>query len=159
MSAKTLTSLLNMIKQVFDDETSKRHKEKLQQKIIIAIQTFFVKNAFLENRNQFLTKINDESKVRRSIKSKTLEKTRMMSFENLEKTRAKRVVKETAKETKKTAKEIKKNAKKIKKLVIVIERKRDRKCKNEKEANALKLKINVARTSEAQIENEITSQS
>lgn len=49
MSAKTLTLLLNMIKQISDDEMSRQYKERLQQKIITVAQTFLVKNTLLEN--------------------------------------------------------------------------------------------------------------
>jgi hypothetical protein len=51
MSVEALTSLLNMIKQVSDDKTSRRHKERLQQKVTTAAQTFLAKNALLEDRN------------------------------------------------------------------------------------------------------------
>jgi hypothetical protein len=47
MSAEALTSLLNMIKQISDDKTSRRHKERLQQKVTIAAQTFLAKMLFL----------------------------------------------------------------------------------------------------------------
>ena len=154
VSAEALTSLLNMIKQVPDDETSKRHKERLQQKVTTAAQTFLAKNALLEDRNQFLTKINDEGKVRRSTKSETLGKARVMSFEDLEKARAERVVKEA----KKAAKEAKEGVKEIKKLTIAVRRTRGRKCKSGKEAGALEPKANVVWTSEVQVEDEIAPQ-
>ena len=44
VSAEALTSLPNMIKQVSDDETSRRHKERLQKKVTTAAQTFVAKN-------------------------------------------------------------------------------------------------------------------
>jgi len=158
VSAEALTSLLNIIKQVSDDETSRRHKERLQQKVTTAAQTFLAKNALLEDRNQFFTKINDEGKVRRSTKSETLGKARVMSFEDLEKARAERVVKEAAKEAKKAAKEAKEGAKEVKKLATAVRRKRGRKCKSGEEAGAPELKVNVARTSEAQVEDKIAPQ-
>ncbi|KAL9605599.1 MAG: hypothetical protein Q9179_001216 [Wetmoreana sp. 5 TL-2023] len=70
----------------------------------------------LQDRNQFLTKINNEGKVRRSTESETLGKARVMNFEDLEKARAERVVKEAAKEAKKAAKEAEEGAKEVKKL-------------------------------------------
>ena len=100
VSAEALTSLLNMIKQVSDDETSREHKERLQQKVATAAEIYLAKNALLEDRNQFLTRINDEGKVCRSTKSETLGKARVMSFEDLEKARAEGVVKRPRKRLK-----------------------------------------------------------
>jgi len=106
MSAEALNLLLNVIHQVPDDsESSRQRKERLQYKIITAAQTSFAKNALLEDRNQFLTKINDESKPRRITKSVTLGKARVMSYEDLEKARAQRAAKEAAKEARKVATE------------------------------------------------------
>ena len=48
-----------------------------------------------ENRIQFLTTINNEAKVRRSTKSLVLGKAKIMSYEDLEEARAKRVEKES----------------------------------------------------------------
>lgn len=109
VSAEALTSLLNLIKQVSDDETSRQHKERLQQKVTSAAQTFLVKNALLEDRNQFLTNINDEGKVRRSTRSEILGKARVMSYEDLEKARAERAVKESAKEVRRARKRSRKS--------------------------------------------------
>lgn len=52
--AETMNSLLSMIKQVPNDEASSQHKERLQQKVNNAAQTFLAKNALLDHRNQFL---------------------------------------------------------------------------------------------------------
>jgi hypothetical protein len=49
-----------------------------------------------EDRIQFLTTINNEAKVRRSTKSLVLGKAKVMSYEDLEEARAKRVVKDAA---------------------------------------------------------------
>ena len=67
-------------------------------------------------------------------------------------------MKEAAKETKKAAKEAKEGAKEIKKLIIAVRRNGDRKRKSEEEIDASELKVNVARTSETQVENEIAPQ-
>lgn len=148
VSAEALTSLLNMIKQVPGDETSRQHKERLQKKVTTAAQTFLAKNALLEDRNQFLTSINDEGKVRRSTKSEILGKARVMSYEDLEKARAERAVKEAAKE-----------AKKGEKVATTDKGKRGRKGKSPEEAGAPEPKANVARMSEAQVEeDEIASE-
>ena len=81
-----------------------------------------------------------------------------MSFEDLEKARAERVVKEAAKEAKKAAKEAKKGAKKVSELATAVRRKRGRKYKSGEEAGTPELKANVAQTSEAQVEDEIAPQ-
>jgi regulator of protease activity HflC (stomatin/prohibitin superfamily) len=62
-----------------------------------------------------LYKANNEAKVRRSTKSVVLDTAKVMSYEDLEEARAKRVVKEAAKETKKAKKEAKKAVAKAKK--------------------------------------------
>ena len=151
VSAEALTSLLNMIKQVSDDETSRQHKERLQQKVTTVAQTFLAKNALFEDRNLFLTKINHEGKVRRSTKSETLWKAKVMSFEDLEKARAERVVKEAAIDAKEGAKE-------VMKIATAVRRKRGRKRKSGDEAGTPELETMVARTSEAQVEDEIALQ-
>ncbi|KAF2417700.1 hypothetical protein EJ08DRAFT_571392, partial [Tothia fuscella] len=97
VSAEALTSLLDMIKQVPDDETSRQHKCRLQQKITNAAHTSFARNALLQDRNQFLALINDEGRVRRSTKSEILGKARVMSYEDLERARVQRATKEEAK--------------------------------------------------------------
>lgn len=79
VSAEDLTSLLNMIKQVPDNETNRQHKERLQQKHTNATQLSFAERALLQKHNQFLVQINNEAKVRRSTKSDVLGTTRVMS--------------------------------------------------------------------------------
>ena len=151
MSAESLTLLLNMIKQVPDDgETSRQYKERLQQKVTAAAQTYLAKNALLEDRNQFLTNINDEGKVRRSSKSEIIGKARVMSYEDLEKARAERAMKEAAKEAKKAAKE-------IKKVTIADKGNGSRKRKSPGEAGAPELKTKIARMSGALVEENETA--
>ena len=152
VSAEALTSLLNMIKQVSEDETSRQHKERLQQKVTSAAQTFLAKNALLEDRNQFLTNINNEGKVCRSTKSEILGKARVMSYEDLKKARAERTVKEAAKEAKK-------GAKNVTKVATAGKGKRGQKRKSPEEAGASESKAKVARMSKAQVEvDEIVSE-
>lgn len=134
MSAGALTSLLNIIKQVSDDETSRQYKERLQQKVTNAAQIFLAKNALLEDRNQILTNSNDEGKVRRSAKSGILGKARVMNYEDLEKARAERAVKE------------------VNKVATAGKGKRARKRKSPQDAGAPEPKAKVARMSEAQVE-------
>lgn len=107
---EALTSLLNMIKQIPNNETNRQHKERLQHKVNNAAQIFLIKNALLQARNYYLTTIKDEGKVRRSTKSEILGKAKVMSYKDLEKARAERAAKEAAKEAKKAAKEAKKVA-------------------------------------------------
>ena len=157
MSAESLTLLLNMIKQVPDDgDTSRQHKERLQQKVTAAAQTFLATNALLEDRNQFLTTINDEGKVRRASKSEIIGRARVMSYEDLEKARAERAMKEAAKEAKRAAKEAKEGAKQVRKVATAGKRERGRKRRIlEEVAGAPEPDAKVARVSEAQVENAI----
>jgi hypothetical protein len=98
VSAEALTSVLNMIKQVSDDETNRQHKERLQQKHTNATQLSFAERALLQEHNRFLARINNEAKVRRSTKSDVLGTAKVMSYEDLEKAKAERAAKEAAKE-------------------------------------------------------------
>ncbi|KAF1993395.1 hypothetical protein P154DRAFT_527785 [Amniculicola lignicola CBS 123094] len=95
-----------MIKQV-PNGASSQHKERLQQKVNNAAQTFLAKHALLDDRNQFLAKLNDEGRARRSTKPAILGEAKAMRYEDLEKARAER----TVKEPKKAEKEAKKAAK------------------------------------------------
>lgn len=65
MSAEALTSLLDMIKQVPDNEMHRGHKERLQQKHTNATQLSFAERALLREHNRFLAQINNEAKPRR----------------------------------------------------------------------------------------------
>jgi hypothetical protein len=85
VSAEAVASLHNLIKQDAHtlDETSKQRLQRLIQKLTNAAQTSFAERALLQNHNQFLLTINDESKVRRSTKSVVLGKAKAMSYEDL----------------------------------------------------------------------------
>lgn len=140
MTVEILTSLHNLIKQKLD-ELNKDRIQRHVQKLASVVKISFVKQTLFQNQNRFLFKINNEVKVRRSIRSVILKKTKMMSYENLEKTRAKRAVK---------------------KKVIAGKRKRDHKRKSstsesELQLNSLKIMTNssvsknkVAQTSEVE---------
>ncbi|KAH6714446.1 hypothetical protein BKA61DRAFT_481605, partial [Leptodontidium sp. MPI-SDFR-AT-0119] len=56
------------------------------------------KCALLDNRNYILTKINNEVKVRRSIKSLVLGKAKVINFKNIKVARAARATKDIIKE-------------------------------------------------------------
>jgi hypothetical protein len=98
ITAEALTSLHELIKQgsYTPDLTSKQRLQRLVQKLASAAQTSFAERALLQDQNQFLFKVNSEAKVRRSTKSLVLGKAKVMSYEDLEEARAKRVAKEKA---------------------------------------------------------------
>ncbi|KAN0098223.1 hypothetical protein V8E51_013886 [Hyaloscypha variabilis] len=111
-----------------------------------------------EDRIQFLTTINNEAKVRRSTKSLVLGKAKVISYEDLEEARAKRIVKDAAKEAKGKGK----HGRKCKRATLEVEEatadkvKRGRKRKStvlelEVEAEELEPEPNakMARTSKA----------
>ncbi|KAF2804390.1 uncharacterized protein BDZ99DRAFT_491192 [Mytilinidion resinicola] len=110
-SGEALTSLLDMIKRVPDDEASSQHKARLHQKVTNAAQTYLAKIALLYDRNQFLAKSNNEGKARRAADQGVLRIAKVMTYEDLEKARAERALKD-AKKAKKEAKKAEKEAKK-----------------------------------------------
>jgi hypothetical protein len=79
------------------DETSKQSLERHIQKLTNAAQTAFAKGALQKAQIQFLLKINNEAKVRRSTKSLVLGKAKVMSYEDLVTKRAEREAKDQAK--------------------------------------------------------------
>jgi hypothetical protein len=102
VSAEAFMSLQNLIIQDARalDETSKQKLVRHLQKGTKAFQKSFALEKLQKDRIQFLTTINNESKVRRSTKSLVLGKAKVMSYEDLEEARAKRVVKDAVKEAK-----------------------------------------------------------
>jgi hypothetical protein len=72
------------------DEMSKRRLQRHVQKLASAAQISFAERALLQDQNRFLSKMNNEAKVRRSTKSQVLGKAKVMSYEDLEEARAKR---------------------------------------------------------------------
>jgi hypothetical protein len=78
------------------DERSKLNLARHLQKCTKAFQKSSALGILQEDRIQFLTTINNEAKVRRSTKSLVLGKAKVMSYEDLEEARAKRVVKDSA---------------------------------------------------------------
>ena len=99
VSAEALTSLHNVIKQDTHtlDKTSIQRLQRHIQKLANAAQISFAECALLHDQNNFLTRINNEAKVRRSTKSIVLGKAKVMSYEDIEKARAKRAAKEDIK--------------------------------------------------------------
>ncbi|EME39022.1 hypothetical protein DOTSEDRAFT_39202 [Dothistroma septosporum NZE10] len=83
------------------DERSKQRLRKRLQKLTNATQLSFAERALLEEQNRFLYCINNEAKVRRSTKSELIGTARVMSYEDLERARTARKIKEAEKAAKK----------------------------------------------------------
>ncbi len=96
---EALTSLYNLIKQdaYTLSETSVQRLQRHVQKLANAAQISFTERALLQDQNHFLTRMNNEAKVRRSTKLVVLGKAKVMSFEDIEEARAKRAAKEIIK--------------------------------------------------------------
>lgn len=77
------------------DKIDKGKLERHLQKPTKSAQTSIVRGNLQQDRVQFLLKVNNEAKVRRSTKSIVLGKAKVMSFEDLVKARTKRAEKET----------------------------------------------------------------
>jgi hypothetical protein len=173
VSGEDLTSLLDRIKSVPDNEASSQHKGRLQQKVANAAQTYLAKIALLNDRNTFLAKINNEGKDRRSADSKILGTAKVMSYEDLEKARAERDVKDAKKAEKQARNAMKeaegatvgKNARSRKRKSAVLEavatepmakvaRIRERQVTEVEQGDAQELRAKVARTSKARAEED-----
>lgn len=83
------------------DYTEKQNLQRHLQKLTKAAQSSVVRSALQEEQIRFLREINDEGKGRRDEKSLVLGKARVMSYEDLEAARAKRVEKEADKAARK----------------------------------------------------------
>ncbi|MCJ1284789.1 hypothetical protein MMC26_004125 [Xylographa opegraphella] len=96
ITAEALILLHNLIKQDAHtlDKIRKQRLQKHVQKLASAARVSFAECALLKNQNQFLVKINNEAKVRRSTRSVVLGKAKVMSYKDLEEAQAKRAVKE-----------------------------------------------------------------
>jgi hypothetical protein len=81
------------------NETSILRLQRRVQKLANAGQRSIVYCTLLDEQNQFLTKINNEAKVRRSTKSVVLGKgkAKAMSYEDIEEARATRAAKDAMK--------------------------------------------------------------
>jgi len=103
VSAEGVVSLQNLIKQDAHtlNEASIPRLERHVQKLAHAAQVSLAERAFLsaecallDNRNQMLTRMNNEAKVRRSTRSIVLGKAKVMSFEDIEVARTARAAKD-----------------------------------------------------------------
>ena len=99
MSAEALASQHNLIKQDAHtlNETSVQRLQRHVQKLVNAAQISFAERALLHDQNQLLTRMNNEAKVRRSIKSVVLGRAKIMSFEDIEVARVTRAAREVIK--------------------------------------------------------------
>ncbi|KAL8993512.1 MAG: hypothetical protein Q9188_007313 [Gyalolechia gomerana] len=95
VTIEALTSLHNLIKQELN-EPSKDRIQKHIQKLASAAKISFAKQTLFQGQNRFLSRIHNEAKVRRLIRSVILGKAKVMSYEDLEEARAKRATKEKA---------------------------------------------------------------
>ncbi|KAJ8108304.1 hypothetical protein OPT61_g8265 [Boeremia exigua] len=84
--------LFNRIKQDAEalDEPRKRELLRHVQMMAKAMRVAFAERSLLQDHNRFLSKINGEVKARRSTKSLVLGTAMVMTYEQLEKARAKR---------------------------------------------------------------------
>ncbi|KAI4106013.1 MAG: hypothetical protein L6R37_002376 [Teloschistes peruensis] len=95
VTIEALTSLHDLIRQELN-EPSKDRIQRHVQKLASAAKISFAKQTLFQDRNRFLSKINNEAKIRRSTRSMVLGKAKVMSYEDLEEARAKRATKEKA---------------------------------------------------------------
>ncbi|KAF2463338.1 uncharacterized protein BDR25DRAFT_320034 [Lindgomyces ingoldianus] len=99
VTAESLALLHNLVKEdtLVLNKTSKQRLQRRVQKLASAAQISFAERDLLQDYNQFLFKVNNEAKVRRSTGSVALGKAKVMSYKDLKETRAKRAAKENAK--------------------------------------------------------------
>jgi hypothetical protein len=76
------------------DSGSQRRLQKHVQKLSKAAEVSFVEHTLLEQRNEFLQRTNSEARVRRSTRSKVIGTARVMSYEDLEKARDERALRD-----------------------------------------------------------------
>jgi len=82
------------------DDAERRNLKRYLDKLTRAAQTSIAEGALLQEDNQFVRKMNNEAKIRRSAKSLVLGKAKVMSYEDLEAARLKRLQKEADKASK-----------------------------------------------------------
>ena len=98
VTTEALTSLQNLIQQDAHalDKTSKQRLQRHVQKLASAVKISSIQCALLQDQNRFLLKTNNEARVRRSTRSIVLGKAKVMSYKDLEETRARREAKDKA---------------------------------------------------------------
>ncbi|PIA82972.1 hypothetical protein CB0940_12205 [Cercospora beticola] len=110
VSAEGVHALHNLMKHDTDtlDVTRRQLFQKHLVKLTNATHLSFAERALLREQNQFLAKINNEAKARRSTKTEIIGTARVISYEDLARARMDRALKEAKKEAKKAEKEAKK---------------------------------------------------
>ncbi|GIZ48193.1 hypothetical protein CKM354_001126400 [Cercospora kikuchii] len=110
VSAEAVHALHNLIKLDTDtlDVTRRQRFQEHLEKLTNATQLSFAERALLREPNQFLAKINNEAKARRSTKTEIIGTARVMSYEDLAKARMDRALKEAEREAKRAEKKAKK---------------------------------------------------
>jgi hypothetical protein len=103
VSLEAVASLRILIEQDahLQDDTSRQRLRRRLQKLTNATQLSFAERALLQDQNAFLNRINNEAKVRRSTKSEIIGTARVMSFEDLDRARTARSLKDADKAAKK----------------------------------------------------------
>ena len=106
ISAEAVSALHNLIKEDVHslDAASQQRLHRRLEKLTNATQLSFAEGALLQEHNNFLTTDNNEAKTRRATKTSIVGKGRVMSYEDLEKARTERSVKEAEKEARKAVK-------------------------------------------------------
>lgn len=99
VTAEAFMSLHNFILEQHAQASDYVEKQGLQRhllKLTKAAQSSIVRSTLQQEQIQFLRKINNEGKVRRAERSTVLGKARVMSYEDLEGARKKRLEKESS---------------------------------------------------------------
>ncbi|KAF1817688.1 DDE-domain-containing protein [Dissoconium aciculare CBS 342.82] len=91
-----ITALRDVIRRDVQDLDSGSHHrlQKHVQKLSKAAEISFAEYALLERRNDFLQKTNSEARVRRSTRPKVIGTARVMSYEDLERARDERALRD-----------------------------------------------------------------
>ena len=103
VSTEGLTALHSLIKEdahTLNTRTIQRLQKHIQ-KLANTAYISFAERALLYDYNQFLTRMNDEAKKRRLSKSMILGRAKVISYEDIEETRARRAAKENTKSKRK----------------------------------------------------------
>lgn len=97
---KLLHDIISQEACALNNERSKQRLKRQVQKLASAAQISLTKQTLLEEHNRLLIKVNNKVKVRRLTRSVVLKKAKVMSYEDLQKARAKRAKTERDRATK-----------------------------------------------------------
>ena len=160
LSTEAVASLHNLINKdiQFLGEAPADRLQKHVQKLTNATQLSFAKRALLQDDVRFLSKINNEAKVRRATKSKVVGTVRVISFKDLESTRSARATKEAAKKAASDARKARK-AEKASRVAVKVakpptyKRRRGWKSQNAADIDALEPLVEILSDDSVQIPN------